>query len=563
MQQGERDDVMRRMYMLSPRDQLEVHRVLGTHLGGKLDGETEFVKQVRERRESLEAMKRVAKHLGLTSGVAPTVTQYREAWADVADEWSSAHVIRAWGRYRLAEQAYRGERIPLTAAQTSLQRYSAGSAHGFEPPLVGVRQWLATNPPTVRASDYNNYVKEHNDQRVYGKAQGPALIQASAVGRSLGLWWQDVLRVARDDAAAEPLQARYEKEQLEADAGTLGIIGTTTIRLILNKSRSGVYCTQQHDNFPKPVIKVSGNYGWMLADIIAYREGQCFPCRERLTMQYLIMGCREIAEQLGLTRGGVRAAVRANSPTIPRPDGRLAGAHYWLKKNVDAWLALPVSRRNNRPRRKLTPVIKPKPLGYSLSEKDRATLSKLADRNRGELHGDDSLGEQARPCLGQQVRIIMSTAAWRENLQPTLDEIQANRPKKGPAPAYETEELEQCLLYQCLAQTNTYAEALAILVSEDGEKDRITLGFNTNCPRGVGRNLRPAKNKKAIGEKDIPSQTSENGVPSQVTVWRHQQRFGSEKHARSYKKLFEQLAGELIEEPATATKRPATRDETP
>jgi predicted DNA-binding transcriptional regulator AlpA len=521
MTQGERDDVMRRMYMLSPRDQLEVHRVLSTHLGGKMDGETEFERQTLDRKGALDAMRRVAKRLGLATGVAPTVTQYRETWNDVAGEWSSARVIRAWGRYRLAERAFRGEQIPMTAAQRSLRRHSSGKDHRFEPPLVGVRQWLATNPPSEGGPDYDDYVKQHNSQLLCGKTQGPALTQARAVKKNLGLRWPDILRVARGVVDAELLQARYEKERLEVDRGALGIIGMTTIGLVLNQGTQCVYHSRQHDDFPKPVIKVSRQYGWLLADIIAYREGKRFPNRQPLKMQHLIMGCREVAEQVGLTRGGVLSGVYCDTSTVPSPDGRLGTTFYWLRKNVEAWLALPVSRRNKCPRRKPTPAIAHKPRGYFLSDKDLATLNKLADHS-----------------LGEQVRIIRSTTAWRETLQPTLDALETNRPKKGPKAVYTSEELEQCLLYQCLAQTSTYAQARTFLAGDEGEKDRIALGFEYSRERGrVGRNLQPTKS-----ESGIPSVTSDDGVPSQVTVWRHQQRFGSEKHTRVYKKLFEWLS---------------------
>jgi predicted DNA-binding transcriptional regulator AlpA len=392
---------------------------------------------------------------------------------------------------------------------------------------VSVRQWLATSPSLERGSDYDAYVKEHNSQLVCGKIQGLALIQARAVKESLGLPWQDILRVARSKDNAAILQTHYEKKHLESDTGPLKTIGRATIGILLNQCSTGIYRTRQHHEFPKPVIKVSGRYGWLLADVIAYREGQSFPQRQLLTMQHLILSCREIAELLGLTRKSVLTAIRYNSPAVPPPDGRLGGAYYWLRKNVDAWLALPVPvrreqhKRRNKHKNKPNPVITRKPRGYSLSEKDRATLSKLAGR-----------------CLGEQVRIIMNTTAWRENLQPTLDALETNRPKKGPKAVYTSEDLEQCLLYQCLAQKNTYTQARALLASDENEKDRIVLGFEHPRERGrVGRNLRPTKS-----ESGITSMTSDDGVPSQVSVWRHQQRFGSEKHARVYKKLFERLS---------------------
>jgi hypothetical protein len=91
---------------------------------------------------------------------------------------------------------------------------------------------------------------------------------------------------------------------------------------------------------------------------------------------------------------------------------------------------------------------------------------------------------------------------------------------------------------------STYTQARAFLITSD--EDRIALGFDTSRPRGrVGRNLHDLK-----PEKD---------VPSVVTVWRHTQRFGSEKHACAYKELFERLADEPIEKQAIAQRHPWLR----
>jgi hypothetical protein len=141
--------------------------------------------------------------------------------------------------------------------------------------------------------------------------------------------------------------------------------------------------------------------------------------------------------------------------------------------------------------------------------------------------------ELAGVSLGAMVRLIVQTLSWSDVLRPVLAQMDADRPKRGPAPSYSSEELETCLLYQRLAGANTYAEARHLLAGDRGERDRVALGFD--CPRKrVGSGLRVVK--------------SLDGVPSEVTVWRHKQRFGLDKHVEAYRKLFEHLVQEHFEE---------------
>ena len=141
--------------------------------------------------------------------------------------------------------------------------------------------------------------------------------------------------------------------------------------------------------------------------------------------------------------------------------------------------------------------------------------------------------ELADVSLGEMVRIILATSAWNEVLRPVLAELDAKRPKKGPAPAYSSEELESCLLYQRLAGAATYGEARQLLAGDRCHADRTVLGFDRPRKR-VGAGLRLVK--------------SLDGVPSEVTVWRHKQRFGLDEHVAAYRELFERLVQEHFEE---------------
>lgn len=341
--QTERDAVMQRIFALSVREQLEVHRLLSECLGGQVGEDTQQVQEARGRDEALRAMERVANHLGLPTGVAPKVTQYREVERGkngraVTEGFGSARVIRAWGRYRFAEQAFRHEKVPIMAAERSLRRQSAGVAHPYETSLAGVRKWLATEPALPRLSDYDAYAHEHNDALTTGKASGLALAMSKAVRARLRLNWEDVLRVAKGEAEYEELRTQHDQKRAEADDGPLGLISTTVIEFHLGLNKQSVKRRREREDFPRPVAVVTGRYAWLLSDILAYREGEAVPERTQGEMQHLIMDSDEIAKLLGIQPASVRWAIKSRSTTVPPADGHVGNALYWLRENVEAWL---------------------------------------------------------------------------------------------------------------------------------------------------------------------------------------------------------------------------------
>jgi hypothetical protein len=152
---------------------------------------------------------------------------------------------------------------------------------------------------------------------------------------------------------------------------------------------------------------------------------------------------------------------------------------------------------------------------------------------KGDVPYANSRPELADLCIGEKVHLMMSTPAWEEVLRPILEAMDEDRPKRGPVASYSSSELESCLLYQRLAGKATYADARALLAGDRGEQDRIALGFNQPRKR-VGSGLRLIK--------------SLDGVPSEVTVWRHKQRFGPDAHAAAYRELFERVVQEHFQE---------------
>jgi hypothetical protein len=80
---------------------------------------------------------------------------------------------------------------------------------------------------------------------------------------------------------------------------------------------------------------------------------------------------------------------------------------------------------------------------------------------KGDVPYANSRDELASILLGEKVGLVMATTAWDEVLRPVLAQMDEDRPRRGPAPSYTSEELESCLLYQRLAGASTYGEARA------------------------------------------------------------------------------------------------------
>jgi hypothetical protein len=163
----------------------------------------------------------------------------------------------------------------------------------------------------------------------------------------------------------------------------------------------------------------------------------------------------------------------------------------------------------------------------------RLTWGPFPKPMKGEVPYANSREELAGLCVGEKVRLVMETPAWAEVMQPVLDAIDAERPRKGPAPAYDSTELESCLLYARLVGAATYGQARMLLAGDRAERCRAALGFDHPRKR-VGTGLRLVR--------------SLDGVPSEATVWRHRRRFGMRRHLHAYRVLFERLVEEHFEE---------------
>jgi hypothetical protein len=166
------------------------------------------------------------------------------------------------------------------------------------------------------------------------------------------------------------------------------------------------------------------------------------------------------------------------------------------------------------------------------ARKRRLNYGKLPRPGCGNVPYANRRDELGGLSLGEKVAIVTASATWERVMVPILDALEAERPKKGPRPAYTSHELERALLFQRMSGKHTYAESRTLLAGDRGGRCRRALDFERPRSR-VGRNLRLVE--------------SLDGVPSEKTVWRHLRRFGLDRHAAAYKHLFEELVADHIQ----------------
>jgi hypothetical protein len=136
--------------------------------------------------------------------------------------------------------------------------------------------------------------------------------------------------------------------------------------------------------------------------------------------------------------------------------------------------------------------------------------------------------------LGEKTRVVLDSTAWQEVMLPALAQLDAERSKKGPTPAYTSEELERAVLFQKLAGVETYKDARTLLASDRHQETRELLGFD--------------KPRKRYG-CGVVLVKSLDGVPSETTIWRHLQRWDLARHIEAYEQLFQRLLSGHLEDP--------------
>jgi predicted DNA-binding transcriptional regulator AlpA len=341
-----REEVLRRCFELSWPDLVEVWRIIGSYLQPAGETETEVTKQLRERAQALDYMKQAAEHLGLPAGTAPTGAQYEQARKELGLPLTRRQIELRWEGWRFATLHYRGFRAVETPAQRALRRKTSGRRSKHEGHLAGVRLWLETKPEGRAAEDYDYWRQRHNEQ-----TDGLQVVKAEAVRRALNLPWSYVLRVADFEMELEEAQAENQARTQQA-RGALDLASRAEVAHIYGVDGATADSYTRQPGFPPPVAILAGARVWYLSDVEAHHAGRPYPARREGELQDALLDVHEVAEQLLMKEGSLRAALHENRPTVPKPAGQVSKRVYWLREDFEAWLSTPEQQRRLDARRR-------------------------------------------------------------------------------------------------------------------------------------------------------------------------------------------------------------------
>jgi hypothetical protein len=290
------------------------------------------------RKDALDAILAIAEHLGLPAGEAPTMAQFDQAADELGLDWSSARVIRAWERWRLAVEVFKGERDARSFIGRDFHAAPDRSLKNREEPIRGVKRWLRSRPSLETVAAYDEFAKAHNASKAPADKR---LRSSQSVSSALRLRWPNVIELARGEVSLTDARERELAELLpKANSGN-AILGLPGASRLLKRSEGAVRnASEQRRHFPTPVAVIAKHRAWLYDDLKRYKRGLSTPKRAEGELQYIYMDAPELTTRLKLTPEMLRRRIKEKRwDLVPRPEGAVAArAPYWLREKVEDWL---------------------------------------------------------------------------------------------------------------------------------------------------------------------------------------------------------------------------------
>jgi len=263
----------------------------------------------------------------------PTVTAFDAVCAELQLGWTRSRVIRAWGRWRTADAALFAGKVPLTARQVGYQRRFRGRLTYHRPALAALRLFVESNPPSERKQDYDRWAREQNHRLVEGEALFPTALTAL---RHLRLRWLDALRVAHGEADLADVPEWHGRRHESLVSGPIDLISISGVREIFGVSRAKAEGRAREKKFPTPVVIFGRTRGWVRSDVEAHAAGQPTTERRENEFRHLYLDAKDLGSLIGLSANTIKYQKKA---TFPPSTGRLSANKYWLRSDVDRWIA--------------------------------------------------------------------------------------------------------------------------------------------------------------------------------------------------------------------------------
>lgn len=324
---------MRCFFELSALEQRRAFTQIRDFLAAAAPTDTEADRIVGEQAEALDVLARVAEHLKLPEGRAPTAAAFDDVCRELDLGWTRSRVIRAWGRWRTACAALDGRNIPLTARQLAYYSKFRGRSTKRMPALTALRRFVESAPPKERTVDYACWAREQNERLGEGELLFPSV---AMVFKGLPVTWRDALRVARGEVALADVPERKVRRYESWVSGPNDLVSMGDVMKLLGVSRSEADGRAREEEFPAPVVRLGSTRGWLRSDVEAYARGEPVPQRQENELQHQYLDGHDLGRLIGLSFLTIRLGPKGMFPPFT---GRLAATKYWLRSDVERWIA--------------------------------------------------------------------------------------------------------------------------------------------------------------------------------------------------------------------------------
>jgi hypothetical protein len=333
-----RQDILLRFQELSWQDQYKTYQVIQGYFIHSGPG-SKALRELRERAECVDAVKQVAKHLGLGEGAAPGVQEYERARTALGIELNAATIVRRWAVWREVCKAARGEKVSQTVRQRA--QFRAAIKHrptNTEEWLAGIREWFLDGAHSpFSEDDYDAWRQERNEQ----KANLPPVAKGASIRSAFVLPWSAVIKVAKREVSLAVAQSRHLK-RLKKEGGD-EFVSVAGVALILGTTQARVRHLMKARGLPPYAFKADDAQVWRLIDIEAHHAGEPVPRRKRGELQSQILTSTDVGDLCGLTKAEMKRGIERLGSRIPPPAGHVACRNYWFRISVEVWLD---ARRN-------------------------------------------------------------------------------------------------------------------------------------------------------------------------------------------------------------------------
>lgn len=148
--------------LLDSKEQLEAYREIRDRLGAEPESPevAKVIERANAKVEALDAFRKVAEHLGLAEGVAPTPGEFDSACKELRLPWNRSREKRTFESWRRGRDAFLGRRVSLSPKEREENQRTARGKN--EDLLRGVKMFLETNPPRSSSNAYDLWRSRYN-----------------------------------------------------------------------------------------------------------------------------------------------------------------------------------------------------------------------------------------------------------------------------------------------------------------------------------------------------------------------------------------------------------------